>query len=253
MVITNIPADYGIEKEMNLDVRVQDNANNSYSRTYTFNSPRGPWLSDRELNGATEVLPLTDIRFAIRDDRAGVDPASLTVSIYNQSSGNELVARFSAPPLTGRPLNLTEQASQANTPDYGIHIRSGEMYMGLPFELPIPEDPLEPGNLIYVDVTAEDNESTPGGGSFSFTTRRACTAYPGCTDALRIYMSGGATYGHLYTHPELYITGAEAPFPYLDSGTVECGPTQTGLFYGSELSGDVTNPILYNQDDLYIQ
>lgn len=60
------------------------------------------------------------------------------------------------------PLRAVDVSGEANTPDQSIHIRSGEMYLGVPFEFPIPTDVLAPGNTIRVEVAAYDNEMNLG-------------------------------------------------------------------------------------------
>ncbi|MCX6823314.1 MAG: hypothetical protein NTX91_04995 [candidate division SR1 bacterium] len=218
----NTMPSYGIEKPMLLSGYFEDRDGNSGSFIRYFNNPINPRLSENSpADGATNILPLSDIQVRVSDDWAGIDSGSLQVSIYSGGcAGVQLGHIFS-----GAEINLSGIAGSADTPDYIITLHSGAMI------LPTP------GVNICVIVSGQDNAMNQIiSNSWNFWTRASCNTLEGCMEPLTInFLWNGNT--SIFSLPILYVTGANSPYPYLQGNTLDCGPSTN--FTGFLLTGNI--------------
>jgi hypothetical protein len=83
-VASNAITPFPIEEEITFSGYVSEFSSKNISFNKIFNAPVNPWLTDVEpYHLATMVLPRSDIKVRVRDDRAGINAESLVMTVRN--------------------------------------------------------------------------------------------------------------------------------------------------------------------------
>jgi len=176
---------YWIEWNILFTSHIAEYSQKSKNLNILFNQIVSPWITDLYPNNLeTQILPVSDIKLAVRDDRAGINPSTITVTVKSWST---ILGIFS-----WSDLHLSWSTSDANTQDYYIHIYSWTNWLEYPISTV-----LNTATQIDITVFVEDNnwnnprdnnQTTNKYDRYKFYTRYSCQSYPGCSDALKLFI-----------------------------------------------------------------
>lgn len=248
--------DYGIEEEIIFSWFAKEHSNKFINASYTFNSPVDPWLTNlNPHNGQEQILPRSDIKLRVRDDRSGIDPSTLVVTVMH---GATILWIFS-----WTQLHLEAVSWAADSDDFNIFIYSWTERNNTKLTYPIPTI-LNTANTITVVVDVADyksnSPSTPHD-RYSFDTRYSCLSYTGCQDPLTVFMfQDGVWEKERYLNTSLFVTWAvwtgTPPVPYVNSWTqmLYCGDNAPNILSWIMIEWTyIDNPQLYTWNKLYFQ
>ena len=245
-IASNQIDDFGIENPIYFSGYRQEFSTKDRHFVYNFNPAIAPWLTNLDpYNWQTEILPYSDIRLRVRDDRAWVDSWYLVVTVLD---GTEIVKVFS-----GDDLHLEAISWDADYNDYNIHI-----YSGTNRSFPI-DTGLNIANTITIKVDARDlknNTTIAPYDRYQFDTRYSCRSYPWCMDPLIVYIYDNT--GNMNSYPylpwDMLVYSNDAVNVDTWTQTLNCGSSSWSLNIWTYIHGDgLINPNAdYRNDKLYI-
>ncbi|MFZ2150975.1 MAG: hypothetical protein WAZ12_03340 [Candidatus Absconditicoccaceae bacterium] len=245
------PSPYPVEKQISITITAKDKANElgqTHTGTYSFsfNSPIAPVISMLSPSTTTFISPtLSQIKFYITDDRAGINTGSIKFTIPAIYSGAILL--MSGYTYSGDDLTFVLSGGSAGLGSGGDYIVSF-----------VPKRNFPSNTGISITGLFLDLAGTTGSANFSFSTRPECS-YFGCSTFLGIDIDGITSN---FDGKFLIITGTnpDGPYPYftgINNDILMCGPNFTGTSITGNIPLNNTNSqsilgIHYTGTQLYI-
>lgn len=249
------PAPYEIEKLVTVTIQASDNPNENGSThtgsySFSFNAPSTPVIT--RITPATSTNILTNINpivFKMSDDRAGINPATIKITIPPVMSGSTVL--YTGYTYSGSDLTLVLTWGAIGT---------GNSWA---YQVSFTPKRIFPSNTtISITGTVYDYSNNLWSYAGNFTTKMSCSDW-GCSDLFTLNILWGTNIGNYTFTGGLIIitwTNLSSPYPYftwINHDILMCGRPYTGTILTGNIwiydtTGTEINGIHYTNDELYI-
>lgn len=249
------PAQYEIEKLVTVMIQASDNPNeNGTTHTgissFSFNAPSTPVIT--RISPATSINVISNIDpivFTMSDDRAGINPTTIQITIPAIMSGSTVL--YTGYTYSGSDLTLVLT--------WGIEGAGNSWAYQVSFT---PKRIFPSNTTVAITGIVYDYANNLWSYASSFTTKMSCSDW-WCSDLFNLTILWGTNIGnYTFTWGLIIITwtNLSSPYPYFtwaNNDILMCGRPYTGTILTGNIwiydtTGTEINGILYTGDELYI-